>query len=181
MSNHRIQLYDISFFSLGILNSKITAIEEENIYNSIPQFIFQNKGWIIKSMDDIKTHLPHLSENDTIQLANNYQTQMYIHISKHRSNDDTVLIPDAVRNNSIVQRLAVGSAKTETNISPAQVASLIPLPASDDDQDYPDAKNKPKNPSMLCFDNIINIMKLSIYYLTEFFSIFRPLNISNRH
>jgi len=172
------QLFDISFHSLGILNSKITAIEEENIYNSIPQFIFQNKGWIIKSMDDIKRQLPYLSSNHTIQLAYNYQTSMYLHISKHRGNDDTVLIPDAVRNNSVVQRLAVGSSKTETNITPAtlsaQAASLIPLPASDDDQDYSDTKDKPKNPSMLCLDNILNLMKLSIYYLTEFFGLLHP-------
>jgi hypothetical protein len=168
------QLYDISFYSLGVFNSKISAVEHEDIYNSIPQFVFQNKGWIIKSMEYIKTRLPHLSENETIQIAYNYQSPMYILISKHRSDQVCILMPDSVRNNPVTHRLA----KTETTCSKAslsaQTASLVPLPASDDDQDYPETKGKQTSPNMLCLENIFRLFKRGVYYLTEFFGLNRP-------
>jgi hypothetical protein len=147
-------LYNINLFDRNILMSQMNGIEKEKVYSSIPVHIFQTRGWLIQSLNEVNKHLEMLGENDSYQLAYNLVTASCLTVTRKNPEHVNILIPAS--NHQLTG--AVKRSPSASNMHPP------PLPLSEDEADDTNGKS---NPTILCFDRAYRTLRKYLIYFTE--------------
>jgi hypothetical protein len=148
------KLYNINLYDRNILMSQMNGIEKEKVYSSIPAHIFQTRGWLIQSLNEVNKNLEILGENDSYQLAYNLVNASCLTVTRKNTEHINILIPNT-------SHQLTGAVKR----SPS--AGLIhppPLPLSEDEADDTNGKS---NPTIICFDKAYRTLRKYLIYFTE--------------
>jgi hypothetical protein len=156
------KLFNINLFERNILISQIQGLEKDQVYSSIPAFIFQNRGWVIKGSNELIMRLNEFGEKDVYNLANNPLAFSYLTVTLKNPEQTAVIIPNEIT--MINEALISGLSKRSPS---AQRVTTPPLPISDDE----DELNGKSNPTLQCFDRAYRVLRTYLIYFTETFII----------
>jgi hypothetical protein len=147
------KLFNINLFERNILISQIHGLERAQVYSSIPAFIFQNRGWVIKGINEVSKILLDLGEKDAFVIGQNTMSSSFLTVTVKNPEQVTIIIPEAIQ--SSLSKRSPSSNKLLT----------LPLPSSDDESD----NNGKSNPTILCFDRAYRVLRTYLIYITETF------------
>jgi len=159
------KLFNLNLFERNILISQIQGLEKDQVYASIPAFLYQNRGWVIKGATEVNARLQEFCEKDSYPIANNPLVSSYLTVSLKNTEETTITIKDDISPIPGLNKRAPSANRESGQQRP-------PLPISDDDEENTNLDTNGKtNPALLCFDRAYRVLRTYIIYFTETFII----------
>jgi hypothetical protein len=152
------KLFNLNLYERNILISQIQGLEKEQVYGSIPAFLYQNRGWVIKGATEVNARLQEFCQNDSYSIAYNPLVSSYLTVSLKNPEETAINIQNDISHIPGLNRRAPS-------------ASRPPLPISDDEENENSDTNGKTNPTLLCFDRAYRMLRTYIIYFTETFII----------
>lgn len=160
------KLFNLNLYERNILISQIQGLEKTQVYASIPAFLYQNRGWVIKGASEVNQRLQDFCEKDSYPIANNSLVSSYLTVTLKNPEETAIIIQDII---SMPKEPPIPGLNQRA--PSAREQHRPPLPISDDEENTDSDTNGKINPALLCFDKAYRVLRTYVIYFTETFII----------